>query len=201
MSSSNRKIGELQKDSHTTTKQQHRGHWRSISRPRQEATEESHPRTQLDRRNMVQSEKGNTPSRQHTTTTSTSTSQRANTSNISTTYSRWTTSTNVWTQREEASHWGDQQVKQWPQHRHTKQQYNIQKKSVQHRTIGPKKVHTGNVRMSNQEGTCTVHNKQMMDQTWQSWQHGDKRWWSQQVATEDTELTMTGQQRGKQHST
>ena len=107
MSSSNRKIGELQKDSYTTTKQQHRGHWRNISRPRQEATEESHPRTQLDRRNMVQSEKGDTPSRQHTTTTSTSTSQRDNTSNISTTYSRRTTSTNVSTQREEASHWGE----------------------------------------------------------------------------------------------
>ena len=52
----------------------------------------------------VQSEKGNTSSRQHTTTTSTSTSQRVNTNNISTTHSQTTTRTNVSTQREEASH-------------------------------------------------------------------------------------------------
>ena len=106
-SSSNRKVGELQKNSHTETKQQHRSHWRSIPRPRQEATEKDHTRKQLDSRNMVQSEKGNTPSMQHTTTTSTSTSQRANTNNVSTTHSRSTTSTNVSTQCEEASHWGE----------------------------------------------------------------------------------------------
>ena len=105
MSSSNRKVGELQKNNHTKTEQQHRGHRRSIPRPRQEATEEDHTRKQLDRRNMVQSETWNSTCRQHTTTTSTSTSQRAS-DTISTNHSRPTTSTNVSTQREEASHRG-----------------------------------------------------------------------------------------------
>ena len=41
------------------------------------ATEEDHTRKQLDRRNMVQSETWNNTSRQHTTTTNISTSQRA----------------------------------------------------------------------------------------------------------------------------
>ena len=106
MSSSNRKVGELQKNNHTKIKQQHRGHRRSIPRSRQEATKEDYARKQLDRRNMVQSEAWNNTSRQHTTTTSTSTSQWANTSNISTIHSWPTTRTNVSTQREEASHRG-----------------------------------------------------------------------------------------------
>ena len=63
VSSSNRKVGELQKNNHTKIKQQHRGHRRSIPRSRQEATKEDYARKQLDRRNVVQSEAWNNTSR------------------------------------------------------------------------------------------------------------------------------------------
>ena len=61
-----------------------------------------------------------------------------------------------------------------PTQPHTTESH-IQKKRIQHGTTGKRKVHAGDVYVSNQEGTCTFHNKQMMDQ--------------------ETGLTMIGRQR------
>ena len=71
---------------------------------------EGHPRAQLDRRNMVQSETGNTPSRQHTAPPAlpSATEQTQTTAQQATSGKPpAVTSTNVPAYRKEASHWSE----------------------------------------------------------------------------------------------
>ena len=134
---------------------------------------------QLDRRNMVQSETGEHPFQATHRTTSTTISKRANTDNCSTSHKRQTTSGHqhqcTGIQKRSLSLEWDQQDKQWSRHSLKQQQFHIQRKWVQHRTTGTRKVHIGNAYTSSQEGTCTSRNKQMLHQMWQCWQHGDNK--------------------------
>ena len=73
VSNTNRQTWELQKDHCPQTKWQRGRLWRQVPRSQQVTTEKSSARTNMDRRNMVQSEERNKSSWQHTTTATSNT--------------------------------------------------------------------------------------------------------------------------------
>ena len=164
MSNTNRQAWKLQKHNCPQKEWQRRRLRRQVPRPQQVTTKESPTRTNLDWRNMVQSEERNTPPWQRSTT---ATSIAFSGSTIARDSKDINTSSKDTTTTDETHH----QKTTWQSTTATAKNTNNYVSSTSKGrqtnnwllTIGSKKDTCGKEYMFNREWTCTLHNNQMMD--------------------------------------
>ena len=199
MSNTNRQTWELQKDHRLLTQWQQRRLWGQVSRSQKATTEKSPAWTNVDRRNVVQSEERNHSPRQQTTTATSSTI-----SNIQGTRSNNDISVISTTA-------GDKTYIQETNWKHTTTtsasiyisnfDSTSQRCSTNIRLLGQRRQQVETSTCPTTKGFVPYHNKQTMDQTLQDWRNKEDPSSDPWMEQEDIQWKMIGQQRDKQHVT